>query len=89
MIRWIGLAPWEFEFPFPGSLTYFFLNPVPHTLNPKTLRQVLDTDAASKLVRVAGAHARGAGKAPGGLREPPKVRTRHIKDSQGQIMALT
>ena len=21
MIRWTGLAPWGFEFPFPGSLT--------------------------------------------------------------------
>jgi len=21
MIRWTGLAPWEFEFPFPGSRT--------------------------------------------------------------------
>ena len=21
MIRWTGVAPWEFEFPFPGSLT--------------------------------------------------------------------
>ena len=21
MIRWTGLAPWAFEFPFPGSLT--------------------------------------------------------------------
>ena len=21
MIRWSGLAPWELEFPFPGSLT--------------------------------------------------------------------
>jgi len=21
MIRWTGLAPWEFEFPFPDSLT--------------------------------------------------------------------
>ena len=21
MIRWTDLAPWEFEFPFPGSLT--------------------------------------------------------------------
>ena len=21
MIRWTGLAPWESEFPFPGSLT--------------------------------------------------------------------
>ena len=25
MIRWIGLAPWEFEFPFPGSFTSTFL----------------------------------------------------------------
>jgi len=25
MIRWIGLAPWEFEFPFAGSLTSTFL----------------------------------------------------------------
>jgi len=24
MIRWTGLAPWEFEFPFPGSLTSFY-----------------------------------------------------------------
>ena len=25
MIRRTGLAPWEFEFPFPGSLTSIFL----------------------------------------------------------------
>ena len=25
MIRWTGLAPWEFELPFPGSLTSAFL----------------------------------------------------------------
>ena len=25
MTRWTGLAPWEFEFPFPGSLTSTFL----------------------------------------------------------------
>jgi hypothetical protein len=25
MIRWTGLAPWEFEFPFPGRLTSSFL----------------------------------------------------------------
>ena len=27
MIKWTGLAPWEFEFPFPGSLTSTFLRP--------------------------------------------------------------
>ena len=25
MIRWSGIAPWEFEFPFLGSLTSTFL----------------------------------------------------------------
>ena len=25
MIRWTGLAPWDFEFPFPGSLISTFL----------------------------------------------------------------
>ena len=24
MIRWTGLAPWEFEFPFPGLLAEVF-----------------------------------------------------------------
>ena len=27
MVRWTDLAPWEFEFPFPGSLTSTFLGP--------------------------------------------------------------
>ena len=26
MIRWTGLAPWEFEFPFRGSLASTFLD---------------------------------------------------------------
>ena len=26
MMRWTGLAPWEFEFPFPGSITSTFLS---------------------------------------------------------------
>ena len=25
MMKWTGLAPWEYEFPFPGSLTSTFL----------------------------------------------------------------
>ena len=35
MIRWSGLAPWEFEFPFPGSLTSTFLGPFVFYGNPK------------------------------------------------------
>ena len=43
MIRWTGLAPWEFEFPFlkarleprhPTPYTYT-LHPTPSTLNPR------------------------------------------------------
>ena len=30
MIRWTGIAPWDFEFPFPGSLTFTFLSSYPH-----------------------------------------------------------
>jgi len=26
VIRWTGLVPWEFEYPFPGSLISTFLN---------------------------------------------------------------
>jgi len=33
MIRWTGLAPWEYEFPFPGSLTST-LSPHPPPLLP-------------------------------------------------------
>jgi len=29
MIWWTGLAPWEFELPFPGSLISTFLDPPP------------------------------------------------------------
>ena len=32
MIRWIGLAPWELEFPFLGSITSTFLGPLITTL---------------------------------------------------------
>ena len=34
MIRWTGLAPWELEFPFPGSLTSTFLEPAPALPTP-------------------------------------------------------
>ena len=35
MIRWTGLAPWEFEFPFPGSLTYTFLDSIVKNVKKK------------------------------------------------------
>jgi len=34
MIWWTGLAPWEFEFPFPGSLISTFRVALPITLPP-------------------------------------------------------
>jgi len=33
MIRWTGLAPWEFQFPFPGSLASTFLGESMHLLH--------------------------------------------------------
>ena len=34
-IWWSGLAPWEYEFPFPGSLVSASRNPTPCARNPK------------------------------------------------------
>ena len=31
LIGWVGLAPWKFEFSFPGSLISTFLGPVKKT----------------------------------------------------------
>ena len=39
MIWWTGLAPWEFEFPFPGNHTSTFLHQV--NILPQTLGKVL------------------------------------------------
>ena len=58
MICLTGLAPWEFEFPFPGSLTSTFLvNPEPSlaggSLRPHGLRSAL----GEKVVHVSAAGA--------------------------------
>jgi len=42
MIRWTGLAPWESEFPFPGSLTSTFLGHPPPTLAITPNRPISD-----------------------------------------------
>jgi len=42
IIRWTGLAPWEFDFPFPGSLTSTFLNPNPGGRGALLQRQLGD-----------------------------------------------
>jgi len=41
MIRWTGLARWEFEFPFPGSLTSASAHPSPRlqTANISCLKE--------------------------------------------------
>ena len=36
MIRWTGLAPWEFESPFPGSITSTFIESETPLLTPST-----------------------------------------------------
>ena len=35
MIKWTGLAPWDFDFPFPGSLTFTFLKVLSPMENPR------------------------------------------------------
>jgi len=52
MIRWTGLAPWKFEFPFPGSLTSTFLG-------------AEEKNAAFSVDREAGFRAEGLGLASG------------------------
>jgi len=37
MIRWTGLAPWEFESPFPGSLTSTLLSSGTSQVKHRTL----------------------------------------------------
>ena len=37
MIKWTGLAPWEFEFPFPSSLTSTFLGLFPTSVQSERL----------------------------------------------------
>ena len=44
MIWWTGLAPWEFEFPFPGSLTSSFLPARKGVSSGKTSSSALLTD---------------------------------------------
>jgi len=39
MIRWTGLAPCEFELPFPGSLTFTFLGSGERTPDPNPPRK--------------------------------------------------
>ena len=53
MIRWTGLAPWEFQFPFPGSLTSPFLEVPPETMYPKPETGYPQEEAKSKRIAAA------------------------------------
>jgi len=44
MIRWIGLSPWEFEFPFSGGLTSTFPNAGGDGHVPRPCKAVLSAD---------------------------------------------
>ena len=65
MIRWTGLAPLEFEFPFPGSLTSTFLQQV----HPESYK------AAKTLIKkVSGGATQGAGLIPEGAQASADTR---------------
>jgi len=60
MIRWTSLAPWEYEFPFPGSLTSTFLGDdgqhpllVTSGLNPQFCDFIIIIDIADFATRMA------------------------------------
>jgi len=53
MIRWTGLAPWEFEFPFLGSLTSTFLVFVYHsTLGLRVIKKKRRPDEVRKVLEI-------------------------------------
>jgi len=65
MIRWTGLAPWDFECPFPGSLTSTFLyNPQPQALNQnKTIAAEASSTSLNRSVPGSG-FVPGSGSTP-------------------------
>jgi len=63
MIRWTGLAPREFEFLFPGSLTSNFLNGLALTVEPRGAPDDVPRLAAWRL-GVLGPPLPRAGRAP-------------------------
>ena len=51
MIRWTGLAPWEFESPFPGSLTSTFLERMQDIQLTRGFLQHLSTYRGTSFIR--------------------------------------
>ena len=58
MIWWTGLAPWEFEFPFPGSLVPILLwDHHEHALRQLAVRPVLQEGGLQDFGRCLGRSA--------------------------------
>ena len=55
MIRWTGLAPWEFEVPFPDNFTSTFLCKVEHQPQPH-VRSNPEPDIPDPRARVLAYH---------------------------------
>jgi len=56
MIRWTGLAPWGFEWPFPGNLTSTFLTGCRSLVGPRTTAATTaSTQKAHNLIVPPGA----------------------------------
>jgi len=80
MIRWTGLAPWEFEFPFPSSLTSSFLNGT----------NMAATYPPRQLMSLPGSgESRCAGPRPGGcLRTPARTASVNLRTTTSQKCAV-
>jgi len=87
MIRWTGLAPWEFQLPFPGSLTSTFLagagaggsRPAAHRLARAGVR------GGARAAREVGQPSRGGGGAPARARwDRRAVRAHSLKETTAE-----
>ena len=80
MIRWTGLAPWEFGFPVPGSLTSTFLE---RRGEPTNYRALAAPERTSTLLSAYGI-------AYAGRRGPrPRIFVRALRATVGNTVGTT
>jgi len=82
MIRWTGLAPYKFEFPFPGSLTSTFLLGGELTIRPHGAEYRLNVYGsgftAEVILRVGVISEGGGRRARGGVPREQKMLKGHL-----------
>ena len=84
MIRWTGLAPWEFEFPFPCSLTSTFLehSGIRRDFAAKITQKFVALSVETPLCSYAIAYRRAYVQSPFASRDPGHVDRRRERNVQ-------